>query len=130
MRTILVLATMGVIGVAGAAYAMDRAQDKATGPAISTEQMKAQIDKLGYDVRHMKQDDGAYKTHLVDRDTGGNVDARFDSRTGELVRAKLARSEREAEERDDARGDRKAGKQEAGTHEERDDRDENRRDRD
>ena len=130
MRKILAFAAVAIIGLAGAAYAADQAQDKTTKPAISTEQMKAQIDKLGYDVQHLKRGDGAYKMHLIDRETGGRVEARFDGKTGELVRARLARAEHEADARDETAEQRKSGEQKAGAHKEREDRDDEREDRD
>ncbi|MEJ2378631.1 MAG: PepSY domain-containing protein, partial [Pseudolabrys sp.] len=63
MRIILALATVAAIGVAGAAYATDQNRDNAQGDAVTADQMKTKIDKIGYDVLHMKKDDMAYKAH-------------------------------------------------------------------
>ena len=131
MRTILALATLAVVGLAGAAYATDQARDNATERTIPADQMKATIGKLGYDVDRMKKDDGAYKARLIDRDSGGMVKAAFDDKTGALMHAKLARGEHEAEEREEAREDRKAGEQKADARQERREKhDEHREDRD
>jgi hypothetical protein len=56
---------------------------------ISIDSMKQKIDALGYDVRRLKVDDGAFKAEIVDRQSGGLVKASFDLATGELVRARL-----------------------------------------
>jgi hypothetical protein len=111
MRTILALAAVAAVTAAGAAYATDRTADKMQDRAISAEQLKAKIDSMGYDVDRLKKDDGAYKARLADRDSGGKVKARFDGKTGELKRAKLAREEHEADERDEGREDRNEHRQ-------------------
>jgi opacity protein-like surface antigen len=131
MRTILALAAVAVIGVAGAAYATDQAREKTQERVITADQMKFKIGQLGYDVDRIKEDDAAYKARLIDRDSGGRVNATFDAKTGALMHAKLAREEHEAEEREETREDRKAGEQKANAHQERrEGRDEHRGDRD
>ena len=81
--------------------------------------MKANIDRLGYDVDYMKKNDGAYNVQLTDRASGGKVSAAFDANTGELMQAKLAREEVSSKRRDEAR-DRKEGRahKEEGEHRE------------
>lgn len=131
MRTILALAALVAVTAAGAAYATDRTADKVQDRVISAEQMKARIDSLGYDVDRIEKDDGAYKARLTDRDSGGKVKARFDPKTGELKRAKLAREEHEADGREEAREHRKTSAQKAEKDKERhEERDEHREDRD
>jgi hypothetical protein len=52
----------------------------------------------------MKEDDGMYKVRLIDRASGGKVNAAFDATTGELIHAKLAHEEANPKKRDQARG--------------------------
>ena len=134
MRIILALAAVAAVTVAGAAYATDRATDKSNkmqDRAISAEQIKAKIDSLGYDVERIEKDDGAYKARLTDRDSGGKVKARFDSKTGALTGAKLARDEHEKDEREEAREHGKTPAQKAEMKKERNEgRDGHREDRD
>lgn len=101
MRTLLTLATFAITGLAGMAYASDQAQDKKADRAVSVEQLKAGMDRIGYDVQRIERDDGAYEVYLVDRASSGKVKAHFDTKTGELTRAELADVDREIEERDD-----------------------------
>ena len=94
MRTILILATLATLGAAIAPAAADDVergcrQGAQAGP-ISADDMKTRIDKLGYDVRRFKNDDGCFKTTLIERNSGGAVRATFNAATGELVRAGLA----------------------------------------
>jgi hypothetical protein len=114
MRTFLTLVTVTAIGIAGAAYATDRAENNATDRVITANQMKAIIAKLGYDVDHLKKDDGVYRTRIIDRDSGGKVVAHFDGKTGELVRARLAHSEHEVDEHDETDERHNAGAQKSG----------------
>jgi len=130
MRTILALATLAVIGMAGAGYASDRAADNAGGSVITAEQIKTKVDQLGYDVEHMKKDDDAYKARLIDRDSGGTVKARFDGKTGELMHARLARGGHDADERAETGEHRKAWTHKAGAHKERKERHDRHEDRD
>lgn len=123
MRTILALAAVTAIGVTGTAYATDQTQEKTQERVITADQMKAAIDRLGYDVDRMKNDNGTYKALLTDRDSGGKVKAAFDAETGVLVYARLAREEHEAEERmetrEEARKHRKVDEQNADARKER-----------
>jgi hypothetical protein len=94
MRKILILATLATFGAATIAAAADDAErgcrQGAQADPISANDMKARIDKLGYDVRRLKSDDGCFKTTLIERNSGGAVRATFNAATGELVRAGLA----------------------------------------
>lgn len=120
MRYILALATVAVVGVAGAAFANDQMRDQAPEQAISADQLKSKIETMGYDVDRMKTDGDVYRARLVDRDTGRTVKASFDAESGELEHAKLAQKEREESHE---------GRQ-AGEHKERhEDRDDRREDR-
>lgn len=106
MRTMLALAAAVVVGATATAYATDQARDgtkSATQRAIPASQIKISVDKLGYDVERTKEHDGIYRMRLVDRATGGKVDAAFDVNTGELMSAKLAREDSKAERRDERR---------------------------
>lgn len=97
MRMMLILATLGILGAAiNAAAADDVERGCRQGPqasAISADEMKARIDKLGYDIRRLTSDDGCFKTDIVERNSGGVVRATFNATTGELVRARLASRE-------------------------------------
>ena len=89
------------------AYASDQARDGTKSAteqhAISVGQITANVDKLGYDVGRTKEDDGAYKMRLIDRASGGKVDAAFDANTGKLLHAKLAREDDNLKRRDEVR---------------------------
>jgi Peptidase propeptide and YPEB domain len=92
MRKTLILATLATLVAAtipAAADDQERGQSAQANP-VSADEMKARIDKLGYDVRRLKSDDGYFKTIIVDRNSGGAVRATFNAATGELVRARLA----------------------------------------
>lgn len=102
MRMLLALGTIAIIGVAGAAYAADRVQDNAAERAVPVEQMKADMQRLGYDVRRVEKEDGVYEVQLLDRASGGEVKTHFDAKTGELLRAKLAHTRGKALDRDEA----------------------------
>lgn len=102
MRKPLALGMSALIGMAGVAYAADRAQDNAAERAVPVEQMKTDLERLGYDVRNVEKEDGAYEVQLIDRDFGGRVKAHFDAKTGELTRAKPAHVDRKTDEDDEA----------------------------
>ena len=57
---------------------------------ISAREMTKKIDKLGYDVRRLKTDDGCFKAQIIERENGGVVEATFSRTTGELISARLA----------------------------------------
>jgi hypothetical protein len=52
--------------------------------------MRQKIEDLGYDVRRLKSEYGRFEAHIVDRRSGGGVEAEFSARTGDLIRAKPA----------------------------------------
>jgi hypothetical protein len=94
MRKILILATLATLGAATTPAAADDVgrgcRQGAQANPISADDMKARIDKLGYDVGRFKNDDGCFKTTLIERNSSGAVRATFNAATGELVRASLA----------------------------------------
>ena len=93
MRKILILATLATLGAVTIPAAAENLNGRGQGPQanpISADEMKARIDKLGYDVRRLKSDDGYFKTIIAERNSGGAVRASFNAATGELVRANLA----------------------------------------
>ncbi len=97
MRTIIVLATLAGLGALTPALAdkLRQTDEQARqGRAISSDEMKSKIDFMGYEVRRLHKDEGRYKTHLIDRDSGGGVRATFDAKNGELIHAQLADEER------------------------------------
>lgn len=92
MRMTSTLAAIAaVFGTSGAALAdTDEPVGKSQALPLATELVKAEMDRIGYDVLSLKSDDGLLKARIRDRDTGGVVKATFDPATGELLRAKLA----------------------------------------
>ncbi|MBR1325990.1 PepSY domain-containing protein [Bradyrhizobium ottawaense] len=54
---------------------------------MAADQLKRQIDALGYDLGRFELDDGVFKTRIFDRQSGLPVKAKFDTVTGELLRA-------------------------------------------
>ena len=55
--------------------------------AMPVDVLKQKIDALGYDLRSVEVDDGVFKTRIVDRQSRLPVKARFDTVSGELLRA-------------------------------------------
>jgi hypothetical protein len=49
--------------------------------------LKQKIEAIGYDLRTLEVDDGVFKARIVDRRSGLPVRAKFDTITGELLRA-------------------------------------------
>jgi hypothetical protein len=90
MRKILILATLATLASATIPAAADNVGRRGQADLISADEMKARIDKLGYDVRRIKSDNGYFKTIIVERNSGGAVRAIFNAVTGEFVRASLA----------------------------------------
>lgn len=77
------------LGMSGAALAEgEKTTCMSPAKAVSADAIKADMDQLGYDVLSLKTDDGYLKARIVDRDSGGMVNATFDPVTGELLRAK------------------------------------------
>ena len=94
MKTIAFFVILGTVsGAATLATAHDR--DVGAGATamqvLATDSMKSRIDQLGYDVLRLERDHGAFEARIVDRESGGIVKARFDTVTGDLLRASLAR---------------------------------------
>jgi hypothetical protein len=86
-------AAVAIAGLTGAAVADEEARAKRNVPQaqrISVDEMKARLDKLGYDIRRLEQDHNRYEIYAIDRGSGGAIEAKFDAVTGELIRAKLA----------------------------------------
>ena len=59
-------------------------------PGISIQTMKQKISDLGYDVRRLKIKGSVFKTEIIEREYGGAVKAKFGTRDGELIQARLA----------------------------------------
>jgi hypothetical protein len=106
MRFIIPLAVAVGLGTSGLAFADIAAREQKAGAqprVISEAELKAQMDNLGYDVRRFNAEDRHYEVYLIDRASGGAVEAKFDKATGDLVGAKLAQDNHEVREREDAR---------------------------
>ena len=91
MRRQLILAALTGLAITGVALADDHAKDRRRETAltsISVESLRQKINELGYDIRRLKSEDGRFKAHIVDRQSGGSVEAIFNVETGELLRAK------------------------------------------
>ncbi len=71
--------------------------------AISDTDLTARIDQLGYDVRRLKAEDRHYEAYLVERKSGGAVEATYDKTSGELLGARLASDSHAAGEHEKAR---------------------------
>jgi hypothetical protein len=80
---------MGTVGLAVADDSTTASAREPVTPLISLDAMTQKIDALGYDVDRLKVDHGRFEARIVDRQTGGVVEAIFSMTTGELVRAKL-----------------------------------------
>ncbi len=105
MRFVIPFAVVIGLGASGIALAESPARLHKTDAqerAKSEADLRAKIDRLGYDVRRLTEEERHFEAHIVDRASGGAVVATFD-KSGELVRARLARVDREARERDESR---------------------------
>ncbi len=93
MRNILTFTSIavliGTIGIGTIGPALAQTERPQARQAISIETMKQKIDALGYDVRRVKVHRGVFKARIVERQSGGVVEAIFDRTDGELVRARL-----------------------------------------
>jgi hypothetical protein len=92
MRKITTLAALlGFMALSAPAFADDQPNSPSalTGNPVTLEVMRQKIDALGYDVRRLKAEHGRFEALIVDRQTGGLVEAVFSAWDGELVRAKL-----------------------------------------
>lgn len=91
MRHIFALSIIVGFGATGVAVADNLQSDIGVKEqVIAPADIKARIDKLGYDVHRFRAGNGNYKAYIVDRQRGGVVKVKFDKATGNLVRAKLA----------------------------------------
>ncbi len=106
MRFIIPLLVITGLGASGAALAEIPARDlkaDAQPRAFTAADLRARFEKLGYDVRRLKAEDRHYEAYMIDRASGGAVEATFDKTSGELVGAKLAQEGHEAREHEEAR---------------------------
>jgi hypothetical protein len=111
MRFVIPLAVIAGLGAAGIASAETSAIEprvNAQARAISPADLRAKLEKLGYDVHRVKAGEQHYEADLVERTSGGAVRAMFDKSSGELVGAKLAQDDDQARDRKETRDDREA----------------------
>ncbi len=106
MRFIIPLAFIAGLGATSVAFAEAPTRELKTDAqprAISAAELRAQIDKLGCDVRTLKDEARHYEAYIVDRASGGAIEAIFDKTSGELLGARLAREGHESQAHDEAR---------------------------
>jgi hypothetical protein len=91
MKPILSLAVFAmIVGAAGAApahYSEQECRLASRETPISIETMKQKIGDLGYAVDRFATGRSCYEVVIVDRETGGRVNALFDMANGNLVGA-------------------------------------------
>lgn len=120
MRYIFALAMIAGLGASGVALAGNDGQGReadARERAMSTADMTAKFDELGYDVRHLASDGRYYKAYMVDRESGDAVKVKLDRASGDLVGAKLAQGghdDRETHDRKATREHRETREHETG----------------
>ena len=92
MRKMTALATIAALAATvGIALADGDKRANRTEPAsatMSVETVKSNIERLGYDIRAVKTDDGVFKVRMIDRASGGAVKAKYSAETGDLIRAR------------------------------------------
>lgn len=91
MRTQIALAALIGVAIISPALAGEHSMSRQHQPAIasiSPETLRQKIYNLGYDLRRLEAEHGRFEAHMVDRQSGGAVEAVFDGATGELVQAK------------------------------------------
>lgn len=113
MRFIIPLAIIAGIGATSFALAEAPTRElksDAQPRAISVAVLETQIDALGYDVRKLKAEEKHYEAHIVDRRSGGAVEATYDRTSGELLGARLASESHADREHEEARERREPGK--------------------
>ena len=101
MRYMIPLAIIAAVGT-GIALAEVPTRDlkaDAQRRAFTAADLRARFEQLGYEVRRLKAEDRHYEAHMVDRASGGAVEATFDKVSGELIGARPARERPEARER-------------------------------
>jgi Peptidase propeptide and YPEB domain len=87
-----------VVGLGATTFALAEATTRepvngAQPPAMSVAALKAQLVELGYDVARLKAEATHYEAYLVERRTGGAVEATYDKTSGVLLGARLARDD-------------------------------------
>jgi hypothetical protein len=113
MRFIIPLAIIAGLGATSFALAEAPTRERksdAQPRAISVAILKAQIDELGYDVRKLKAEEKHYEAYIVDRRSGGAVEAIYEKASGELLGARLAGESHADRKHDEARERREPGK--------------------
>jgi hypothetical protein len=106
MRFIIPLAMIAGLGATSFALAEAPTRElkaDAQPRAMINAELTAQIDKLGYDVRRLKAEDQHYEALIVDRGSGGAVEATFDRTSGELLGAKLTSEDHRGRQHEEAR---------------------------
>lgn len=90
MRKQMIFAALLGFALTAPALADDHAKDGADRmrDAVSAPAMRQKIDALGYDVLRLKSEHGRFFARIIDRQSGGGVDAEFSARTGDLIRAR------------------------------------------
>jgi len=85
-----ILAALLGLALTAPAMADDHAKDRAVRmrDAVSAQTMRQKIDDLGYDVLRLKSEHGRFFTRIIDRQSGGGVDAEFSVETGDLIGAR------------------------------------------
>lgn len=118
MRYVIPLAIIAGLG-ATVALAEIPARDRKTDAqprAFIAADLRASYEKMGYEVRRLKAEDRHYEAYLVERKSGGAVEATYDKTSGELLGARPASESHEAREHEEARERREPRKGEE-THE-------------
>lgn len=99
MRTLLIAAGVGLIGLAGVSAwpvlaSGDRAttgDDAAAAPSVPADEWMSvsavarKLEGQGYSVREIERDDGAYEVEMTDAN-GRRLEAHVDPRTGDILR--------------------------------------------
>ncbi len=113
MRFVIPLAIIAGLGAASFALAEAPTRElkaDAQPRAISDSDLKAQIERLGYDVRKLKAEERHYEAQIVERASGGAVEATYDKSSGELLAARPASESHQTHEHEKAREHREPGK--------------------
>ncbi len=106
-----------VVGLGATTFALAEASTRAPAndaqpPAISVAALKAQLAELGYHVARLEAEETHYEAYMVERRSGGAVEATYDKTTGVLLGARLAREDHVDRAHDEARERREPGKDE------------------
>jgi hypothetical protein len=106
MQYIFTLTMIAGLSASGIALADNREGGReavAQERIMSAAELTTTIERLGYEVRHLKADDEHFDAHLIDRTSGGAVEAKFNTSSGDLIGARLAHDDREVRERKEER---------------------------